>query len=300
MSDAKLLSNEERKEDQLDLPAQDMLGATSVANTGFEMTQKTLTSFTIKPKDLKAKIQEHLESTGVTRDELKLLLKQGAEDNYMFMIKEETYDKLVDTLGLKLDHDNDKNMGDITGLLATARLENYDDMSKSPNIRNLDSTANRFAMLMKSRLILRDKSVAGVANFAVPKFGASKPEMRTSINNGDDNDDEKQMLTPPPRIPVPQKNATSAPVDAQETTPDLLERVPRITNQGLKNNMIVAAITFISIVCFLIWAMVTYYSKTIVVTDIVGPGLLVSRGSALSILVLSIFLILFVSYDFLS
>lgn len=247
MSDAKLLSNEERKEDKSDQPAQDMLGATSVPNTGFEMNQKTLTSFTIKPKDLKAKIMEHLESEGVTRDELKLLLKQGAEDNYMFMIKEETYDKLVDTLGLKLDHDNDKNLGDITGLLATARLENYDDMSKSPNIRNLDSTANRFAMLMKSRLILRDKSSAGAANFAVPKFGAAKPEMRISINDDGDDDDEKKKTTPPPRIAYPQKKANTASV-AADTDPNLLERVPRITNQGLKNNMIVACITFISIV----------------------------------------------------
>lgn len=46
--------------------------------------------------------------------------------------------------------------------------------------------------------------------------------------------------------------------------------------------------------------MVTYYSKTKVVTDIIGPALLVSRGGALAIMVLSIFLLLFVSYDFLT
>lgn len=250
MSDAKLLSKDERKEDEENRYAQNNLGATSVPNTEFEMTQKNLTSLAIKPKDLRAKIEEYLESGGVTRDQLKLLLKQGAEDNFMFMIKEETYDKLVDTLGLKLDHDNDKNLSDLSGLLATARLENFDNMSKSPNIRNLDSTANRFAMMMKSRAIVRDKSVFGGPKFVPAKLGAAKEEMKHSLNDDGDDEEEKEKFVPPPPQPQPTAAAKAyhaASMAAQETSPNLLERTPRISNQGLKNNMINATIFFISV-----------------------------------------------------
>ena len=245
MSDAQLLSKEERKEDQESHYGQNSLSATSVPNTEFEMTQKTLTSLAIKPKDLRAKIEEYLESGGVTRDQLKLLLKQGAENNYMFMIKEETYDKLVDTLGIKLDHDNDKNLSDISGLLATARLENGDNMSKSPNIRNLDSTANRFAMMMKSRAIVREKSVIGGPKFTPSKLAAAKPEMKHSLNDDNDDEDEKENFVAPP--PPASKAYVPPSMAAQDTSPNLLERVPRISNQGLKNNMINGAIFFISV-----------------------------------------------------
>jgi len=62
--------------------------------------------------------------------------------------------------------------------------------------------------------------------------------------------------------------------------------------------MIVGTIFVISIICFAIFAVVTYKLKKGAV-KIIGYGLLISRGAALSILVLCIFLLLFVSYDLL-
>lgn len=259
------------------------------------MNQKTLTSREINPKDLRAKVEEYLEEDGLTRDQVKLLLKQGAEDNYLFMIKEETYDKLADALGMKLDHADDNNVGNITGLLATARLEYADGMSKSPNIRNLDSTASRFAQLMKSRVALKDKSAYGGKQNAagVAKDLTFTQKTKAAINSPDDEEEEPLQ----PAKPLPPTGSAHA---AQETSPYLMERVPRMTNQGLKNNLIIAGFVFISIICFITWGIVTYATRREVVRQIIGFPLLISRGGALAIMVLSIFLLLLVSYDFLT
>lgn len=120
----KLLSNEEGKESVSALERrylEQKSVVTSVSNLNFEMNQRTLMSADIRPKDLKSKIEEYLETQGLTRDQVKLLLKQGAEDNNLFMIKEDTYDKLVDSLGLSLDFENDANSSNISGMLASAR-----------------------------------------------------------------------------------------------------------------------------------------------------------------------------------
>jgi hypothetical protein len=257
---------------------------TTVPNIDFEMNQKNLTSPDIRAKDLKAKIQEYLESDELTRDQVKLLLKQGAEDNNLFLIKEDTYDKLVDSLGLKLDHDNDKNMSDISGMLATAMLEYNDRFSKSPNMKSLDTTAGKFAQMMKSRQILRDKSVFGAS--AINK---GKDDLKKSNNqsiNESDTFSEAQYSK--------QKSV------AEKHDPNLMERVPAITNQGLKNWLLVFMFVVISLISFAIFAVVTYVTRKFIVEHIIGWGLLVSRGSALAIMVLSIFLLLFVSYDFMT
>lgn len=255
------------------------------------MNQKTLTSRAINPKDLRGKIEEYLEGDGLTRDDVKLLLKQGAEDNFLFMIKEETYDKLVDALGMKLDHSDDSNVGNIAGLLATARLEYADGMSKSPNIRNLDSTASRFAGLMKSRLMLKEKSgIGGQQNAA----GIQKDLTFTQKQSDSVNEPEEEQE---PAKPLPPVGSTQA---AQETSPYLMERVPKMTNQELKNNLIIAGLVGLSIVCFITWGTVTYLTRREVVRQIIGFPLLISRGGALAIMVLSIILLLLVSYDFMT
>ena len=289
---------EVKRQDEEEDYVQDYGRASYVPNINFEMNQKTLTSKDINPKDLRAKVEEYLEMDGLTRDQLKLLLKQGAEDNYLFMIKEETYDKLADALGMKLDHADDNNVGNITGLLATARLEYADGMSKSPNIRNLDSTASRFAQLMKSKVLLKDKSeVGGQQNAAgVQKdltfTQKSRAENQAINETHDDEESEPLRREPPPPV--------GSAASAQETSPYLMERVPRMTNQTLKNNLIIAGLVALSIVCFITWAIVTYVTRRRVVTDIIGFPLLISRGCALAIMILSIILLLLVSYDFMT
>ena len=260
---------------------------TTAPNIDFEMNQENLTSPDIRTKDLRAKIEEYLESDGLTRDQVKLLLKQGAEDNNLFLLKEETYDKLVDSLGLKLDHDNDKNMSDISGMLATARLEYNDRFSQSPNVKNLDTTAGKFAQMMKSRQILRDKSVSGIS---ANQKGKDKEEDLMHSKNQSINESDTFS-----EVELSKQKSV-----AEKHDPNLMERVPMITNQGLKNWLLVFMFVAISLISFAIFAVVTYVTRKFIVEHIIGWGLLVSRGSALAIMVLSIFLLLFVSYDFMT
>lgn len=285
-----LIVKEEEKNVEHDYEQQyqfDHSRVTTAPNIDFEMNQKNLTSPDIRAKDLRAKIEEYLESDGLTRDQVKLLLKQGAEDNSLFLIKEDTYDKLVDSLGLKLDHDNDKNLSDISGMLATARLEYNDQFSKSPNIKNLDTTAGRFAQMMKSRQILRDKSVFGAS--AINKVKDKQEDLKASNNQSINESDTFS------EVELSKKKSV-----AEKHDPNLMERVPAITNQGLKNWLLVIMFVVISLISFAIFAVVTYVTRKFIVEHIIGWGLLVSRGSALAIMVLSIFLLLFVSYDFLT
>ena len=281
-----LVTKENIKEsgyDEIDDYIEDFGRSSYDPNINFEMNQKTLTSRAINPKDLRGKIEEYLEADGLTRDDVKLLLKQGAEDNFLFMIKEETYDKLIDSLGMKLDHDDDNNVGNISGLLATARLEYSDGKSKSQNIRNLDSTSGRFSCLMKSRLMLRDKSeIGGKQNAAgVQKDLTFTRKQKESNNNpeefkeesiNDPKEFEEEPLLTQPLPPIGSYHA------AQETSPYLMERIPKMTNQALKNNLIIAGLIGLSIICFIIWGFVTYNTRKEVVKRIIGYPLLVSRG----------------------
>ena len=297
---AGLMGKEEGKGDLEDQFVQDHSRATYVPNLDFEMNQKTLTSHDIKPADLRAKVEDYLESGGLTRDQLKLLLKQGAEDNHLFMLREETYDKLANVLGMKLDHDEDQGISNISGLLATARLEYNQDVSKSPNIRNLDSTASRFAQMMKSRQILRDKSVAGGFGMGKSNLGAQKKnlaETHQSINPDVAEEEDSMVKGQSEKDHINYNPNRSV---AQEHEANLMERVPKMTNQGLKNWLIVGGITFLSLCCFGLWAAVTFITRQEVVQDIIGYYLLVSRGCALAIMVLSIILLLLVSYDFMT
>lgn len=232
----KLLPNEESKQNQYSGYSSEMLSETSVPNSNFDMTQKTLTSMAIKPKDLRAKIEEYLESDGVTRDQLKLLLKQGAEDNNLFMIKEQTYDKLADVLDIKLDHDSESDLSNISGLLATLRNENQSSMHKTHSFKSLEASANRFAAMMQNRARLRNKSVIGVKN--LEEIGQIVSSTIQSIDEEDIKIKKSNKDS---------KNVHLKYIGAQETSPNLMERIPFITNQGLKNNLIVAGITFISL-----------------------------------------------------
>lgn len=66
-------------------------------------------------------------------------------------------------------------------------------------------------------------------------------------------------------------------IEQQETSPRLDERVPKITNQGLKNWLIIGGIIFISILLFIAWLIVTLVLKP-GATKMIGPGILVARG----------------------
>lgn len=232
----KLIANEEAKDAIHNLESEYLNDnrVTVAPNVNFEMNPKTLTSFEIKPKDLRAKIEDYLESDGLTRDQVKLLLKQGAEDNFLFMITEETYDKLVDGLGLKLDNDNKNDLSNISGLLATARLEFNDKFSQSPNMK-LDTTAAKFAQMMKSRQVLRDKSVWRVQALPI-RATSNQPDLRqTNQSINDDVEDEDSF-----------RASEKFKLEGTKTDPTLMERVPRITNQGLKNWLINLVFVFIS------------------------------------------------------
>ena len=83
------------------------------------MTEANLESSYITSRQLKAKLQSYVGSSHLDRDTVKLLLKQGAEDNNLFMIKEDTYDKLVDALDLGLDQSGEIEVSAVSGMLAS-------------------------------------------------------------------------------------------------------------------------------------------------------------------------------------
>ena len=125
-------------------------------NTEFEMNEFNLVSDQISSKDLKAKILEILECQTLTKEQVKLLLKQGAEDNNLFMISEESYGKLVDALGLKIDED-DSDSSNISDLISTVKNNKLGELAKTNQNKDGKSNEAKIEDLMKSRKMIRDK-----------------------------------------------------------------------------------------------------------------------------------------------
>jgi hypothetical protein len=233
-SKEKLLSREEDKSDYVSMERQyfeDNSLMTSVPNTNFEMKQSNLISNSIRSKDLKAKIEEYLETDGLTRDQVKLLLKQGAEDNHLFMLKEDTYDKLVDSLGLQLDNDSHHDQSNLSKLLTSLKRQTVLGRdSQAANIRNLEQSANYISLLMKSRQVLKGKSIS---NFMATHDIRKDQDLSASINV---DDDSKSVHL--------NSNYSDSP------SLKLKDTAPKYTNQGVKNVIVFLFFLVLSILLF--------------------------------------------------
>lgn len=79
----------------------------------FQFNESNLVSKTLNPSDLKKMILELYGFSKLSEDTLRLILKQGAEDNKLLRISEASYSKLIDALEIPLDSEEQSKTTDI-------------------------------------------------------------------------------------------------------------------------------------------------------------------------------------------
>lgn len=79
----------------------------------FTFTEDNLTNPKLTSADLKRIIMENYSFKQLTEDTLRLILKQGAEDNNLLRISEASYTKLIDALDFKLDSSSEAKTTDV-------------------------------------------------------------------------------------------------------------------------------------------------------------------------------------------
>ena len=255
------------------------------------MTEENLTSDKISPQLIKREIENYLGSTTVGKEQVTMLLKQGAQENNLFMIKESTYEKLANILELNLDEPKNLQEENLGRMLTSFKHCSMDNFGDSEMMNSLGVAANQVTELMKSRRTISERSNSirtssiledGFMNNLHQKF-ASDLEPR-SFKDLKIEEDSKEST-----------EDTSTEIDY--SSHKYLESKDSACHQTRTNFLIVMGMIGLSILCFITFAFVTYEAKKNVVIHITGWPLVVARGCALAILVFSAFLLIFVSYD---
>lgn len=251
---------------------EDPLAQTYVPQLDFEMNQKTLTSPEIEPMDLKMKIQEYLECDSLTKDQLILILKQGAQDNNLFMVGEDTYSKLADSLGIPLQESEDDENFRLTTSIQKSKadlLQTIRDF-KSNNRKSRGDT-NEIVNLMKSRRMLNHKSiyeeqnnVERLSRITMTRRDPSVP----AINDIESVHSEANFNNLPSKQQDP----------AFQGDQYLLEQTPKISNQKLKNNLINAGIIILSILFFTAFVLQTIFMFNENLIEMLGTQIIIARG----------------------
>lgn len=238
-----------------------------------EMTQENLLNEAIDLHNLKAKIEEYLECKELTIDHIILLLKQGAEDNDLFMIKEETYLKLAESLELPLDYPQDELKQDSTGGLRKMSSNLIDTFRKANNEDRIPlQDLSRMSGLMETRQLLNSKSNL-VENLPI------RMESRQSvISSNEKADTEVLYFEGSSKNEMSSLNNISVDEEDQPEDPQLLEKTPSISNQKLKNILISGTIVAFSVLFFIIWVIqsVTMFNSTLV--ELLGTQIIIARG----------------------
>ncbi|CAI2386629.1 unnamed protein product [Moneuplotes crassus] len=272
----------------------DYLCGSMVPGLEFEMNQENLVSSKIGERDLKAKIEEYLETGSLTKEQLILLLKQGAEDNYLFMIKEETYSKLVDSLGIPFDEPTDENEQSLVQSLRASKIVFLQSLRISSNLQESPKKSESGIMdLMNTRKILQAKSNFVHQNSIIQ---LSKNDSKLT----DQKESSQSNLVRSTKEIEKETLRTRIEDVSNQSDLNLLERVPKITNQALKDWLITGVIGCISALCFVAFALYTHLKTNPVVFAMLGNQLMVAKGCALAIIFLCVAVLLFVSYDFLT
>ena len=122
------------------------------------MTQENLTSSEVSPQLIKREIEKYLGTLELTKEEVILLLRQGAQENKIFMIKEKTYDKMVDCLELNLAQSWTNQEQVVSELLTDLKNNSDGNLRSSERLKNLDESkdtgitfADKVAEILKSR-----------------------------------------------------------------------------------------------------------------------------------------------------
>ena len=203
------------------------------------MTEANLECSRITSRQLKRKIESYVGSSHLSRDTVRLLLKQGAEDNNLFMIKEETYGKLVDALDLGLDQSGEIEVSDVSGMLASVVEDPLGDQGHPSRLSGLGET-EKVTSLMKSRRLLRGKSVvaphhnSSITEPPLPAWSAFGRESELKQGRGTSGlGEEGANIHIEESSPLP--------------SPNSMEGRPKISNQSVINGFIVGCLSLFSL-----------------------------------------------------
>ena len=218
------------------------------------MTEENLTSPAITRDMLQREIMKYVGASSLSRDLVKLLLRQGAQENNLAMIKESTYEKLVDYLDLQFDGASEGDHSDLMGLMEHIR--------RSGNLDEMEETKKKVSGLIKTRKNIREKSasvrIVGMGHSNYPNEEGRADNRLTSENNLSNN----ESLAP----------------DLRLSQHPYMEGTPSRSNQSWVNFSIVSGMIILSIICFCTFAFVTYEAKKKVVENITGWPLVIARG----------------------
>lgn len=245
----------------------------------FQFTEGNLQSEKISGHTLRKIIMEQYGFKQLTEETLRLLLKQGAEDNKLLRISEASYTKLMNALDIPLDDHEPQNTKELITHVACcgARTEVVNERTASirQSLKNFlteeENTTEDDAYL--NEMLARRNTIKNKKN------DLSMMKMTDAID---------AILG---RGDIVKADEELDKAYTEKETPGSFEATPAMT--------FVIVIFVISVFCFGLLAAVTYLIRR-EAYDIIGYGLLASRGAALSILVLDIFSLLFVSYDMLT
>jgi len=142
------------------------------------MTEENLTSPAITRDMLQREILKYLGASSLSRDLVKLLLRQGAQENNLAMIKESTYEKLVDYLDLQLDGVSEGDHSDLVRAI--------EQMRESGNPDEMEETKKKVSGLIRTRKSIREKSASlrltGTRR-SNPLGGDGRPDNRFTSGN---------------------------------------------------------------------------------------------------------------------
>lgn len=79
----------------------------------FALNESNLSSDKVTGEDLRKIIMDFYGFHQLTEETLRLILKQGAEDNNLLRISEASYSKLIDALNIPLDSSNQAKTRDV-------------------------------------------------------------------------------------------------------------------------------------------------------------------------------------------
>jgi len=258
------------------------------------MTEENLTSDQISPQLIKREIENYLGSTTVGKEQVKMLLKQGAQENNLFMIKESTYEKLIDFLELNLDQPTNPEEENIGRMLTSFKYSSMDHFAGSGMLNSLGGPSHRVTELMKSRRTIGERSNSVMSSVK------NEDIITNNLHKKLSSDLEYKSLMSLKTADDLKEKAGGSSAEIDYSSHKYLESKDSACHQTRTNFLIVMGMIVLSILCFIAFFVVTYIMKKEILIHITGWPLAVARGCALAILVFSAILLILVSYDFMT
>ena len=229
-----LLHSQDNDEEEYDVHNHNTHASNSLVDN-FALNESNLASDKVRGEDLRKLILDFYGFHQLTEETLRLILKQGAEDNNLLRISEASYSKLIDALNIPLDSSNQAKTRDVIKHVTWcgARDEVIDERTQS--IR--DSIKQAFSEEKSESHDEYLQTMLASRN----TIKAAKHQSRTLFSMEEvmklDDHEEKEII-----------NAYN-----QKETPEAFEATPAIT--------FVIIISIISVIWFIALAVLTYYIR---------------------------------------